>query len=77
MPNNQDIIRTLAATTGGLAGLGRELTRRSGRPLKDHRAVWNWTVRGVPAGWRYWVADLAAEQIEGFDKDAYLRGEAA
>jgi len=77
MQNNQDIIRALAAKTGGLAGLGRELTRRSGRTLKDHRAVWNWTVRGVPAEWRYWVADLASEEIEGFDKEAYMRGENA
>lgn len=76
MQQNQDIIRTLAARVeGGLAGLGRELVRRSGKKLTDHRAIWNWTVRGVPPGWRYWVADLASEHVEGFDREAYMRGD--
>lgn len=74
MSTSGTIVRILSDQRGGLASLGRELGEISGRPAPTHRRVWNWTVRGVPSDWRYWVARLAARHVPNFDEAGFMRG---
>lgn len=80
MKQNPCIIRALAEKEGGLAALGDRLGALAGLP-KDRRpnthVIWNWTGRGTPMKWRYYVAQLAREHGIAINETEFMTGAAA
>lgn len=80
MTTNQGIIRRLSEIEGSLAAVGDRLGEMAGLPKDkrpDHRVVWNWTERGTPMKWRYYVCQLAKQHGVEIDEVAFLSGQVA